>query len=199
MASPHDKNSSKKSFDLKSCKYFSLKEVEEKLNIEYSKNRHQLLKMAILYCRKLTKIEPEDLIHETSIRFLQGTRKWKKDSKFFYTFKGAMRTIADQKYQNEKKTVSESRIKNDEEHSVYENMPDQNLNPEEEIICNQNQTNLKTIARNLLLNDKLAQNFFDLCFEGYKRKKIMKKLQINDRQYNTLYKKVHRRTIKIRK
>lgn len=192
MVSPHDK----KSPALKSRECFSVNELREKLNVEYSKNRLQLLKMATSYCRKLKKIEPEDLINETYKRFLEGKRQWKKGSNFFQTFKGAMQSIADQEYQNEKKTVSESRIKNDKEYSIYESTPDETQNQEEEIIHKQEQENFKKISHNLLLDDEVAQNLLDLYLEGYTRKEIMEKLHINDRQYNTIYKKVHRRITK---
>ena len=198
MVSPHDKNLSKKSTASESRECFSVNEVREMLNVEYSKNRYKLLKMARWYCRKLKKIEPEDLIHETSKRFLEGIRTWKKGSNFFQTFKGAMRSIADQEYQNEKKTISESGIKKDEEYSIYENTPDQNRNQEEEIIYKQDQTGFKEKAINLLRDDKVAQDLLDLHLEGYTRKEIMEKLQMKDRQYNTVYKKIFRRITKIR-
>ena len=78
MVSPHDK----KSPVSKSRECFSVNEVREKLNVEYSKNRHFLNKRAKEHCKKLKTMEPEELINETYKRFLIGTRKWYKDSKF---------------------------------------------------------------------------------------------------------------------
>lgn len=196
MVSLHDKNLSKKSPTPKSHECFSLNEVRKKLNVEYSKNRRQLLQHAGWYCKKLKKTEPEDLINETYKRFLEGTRKWKKCSNFFQTFKEAMRSIAGQEYINEKKTVSESSIKNDKEYSIYEHTPDQTQNQEEEIIYRQEQEGFKKILKNLLIDDSLAQDLLNLHLKGYTRKGIMEKLEINDREYNTVYKKIFRRITK---
>ena len=199
MASPYDKNPSKKSSDPESCEYFSLNEVRKKLNVEYSKNRLKLLKRAVSYCRKLKKIEPEDLINEAYKRLSEGTRKWKKASNFFYTFKEIMRSIAWQEYTNEKKTIAENRIKNGKEYSIYENTPDQTQNQEEEMIYRQEQEGFKKTAKNLLIDDQVAKDFFQLYYlKDYTRKKIMEELQINGQQYNTIYKKVLRRITKLR-
>ena len=83
MVSLHDKNLSKKPPVSESRECFSINEVKERLDTEYSRNRLRLLKIATSYCRKLKKLEPEDLVHETYKRFLEGTRQWKKDSIFF--------------------------------------------------------------------------------------------------------------------
>ena len=109
-----------------------------------------------------------------------------------------MQSIADQEYQNEKKTVSENRIKNDKEYSIYESTSDQTQNQEEAVIYKDNQIIFKNITQNLLKDDKVAQDLLHFYLEGYKRKEIMKKLQINDRKYNTVYKKVLRRITKLR-
>lgn len=204
MVSLHDKNLSKKLPAPKSQECFSLNKVRKKLNVEYSKNRLQLLKIAGWYCRKLKKIEPEDLIHETYKRFSEGTRTWKKGSEFIQTFKGAMQSIADEKYESEKldkrKFVSERyKLENNRDYSIYENTPDQNQNQEEETIYKEKQNIFKDITKNLFRDDKVAQALLHLYLEGYTRKEIMEKLQINSRQYNTVYKKVLRRITKLRK
>ena len=204
MVSPYDKNLSKKSPTLESRECFSLNEVRKKLNVVYSKNKLQLLQHAGRYCRKLKKTEPEDLINETYKRFLEGTRTWKKGSKFIQTFKGAMQSIADEKYESEnldkRKFVSEKyKLSNNKDYSIYENTPDQAQNQEEEIIYKQEKTQFNEMARNLLTADQVAKNFFHLYYLGdYTRKEIMEKLQINSKQYNTVYKKVHRRIIKLK-
>ena len=200
MASPYDKNLSKKSSTSEPYEYFSINEVKEKFKAEYPKNRKFLMNRAKVHCRKLKNMEPEDLIHETYTRFLMGTRKWNKSSEFKPTFNGAMQSIASDEYKKKDKKIfiPEYCGVNTKNYSIYENTPDWTQNQEEKITYKQEQKEFNEIAKNLLKDDQIATDFFQLYYlKDYTRKEVIKKLKLNDKQYNTLYNKILRRIKKI--
>lgn len=181
----------KKISDLNDNIHFSLDDLKKKLNNEISLNQSKLLNLAKNHCSKLGRMEPEELIHETLKRFLEGTRRWKKDKPFLQTFNLAMRSIANEKYENEKRNnfVSEIGLSENNDNSIYEMIPSQIPDPERQIISKEKSKSIQV----LFDNDKVTQAVLDMKLNGYTRKDIMEKLSLSSKEYNKAFKKISRR------
>ena len=180
--------------------YYSQDEVKEKIDQELRAHLPEILKHARIHCQKLSNyLEPEELIHEAVARFLDQrdkSRRWRRDLGIVPAFNGAMRSIADEKY--EQKKTYEDRFKSlgesidrtspprDSEGHFFSNII---TKPEDKLVIEEEIKELKS----LFPNDNKASLFFEYRCLGLTNKEIMKKMSLSDQEYEALYKKVYRR------
>ena len=180
--------------------YYSRDEVKKKIDQELRLHLPEILKRARRHCQKLSNyLEPEELINEAATRFLdqrEKSRRWRRDLGIVQAFNGAMRSIADEKY--EQKKTHEDRFKfldesndrasspRDSEGQFFSNIITE---PEDKLIFEEEIKELTS----LFPNDNKAGLFFECQCFGLTKKEIMKVLSITDREYEALHKKVSRR------
>lgn len=186
-------------------KYYSQDEVNEKIEQEFPGCRSQILTQAKRHCQKLGfYFESEDLVHEAVKRFLdprKKSRRWRRDLGIVQAFNGAMRSIADEKYEQinrrERKTTSfdESNVEvsflRDSESQVFSEII--TSNPENILIS---QEIIKGLT-SLFPSDEKVSFYFECRCLGLIKEEIMEKLSISDNEYEALRKKVKRRVKKI--
>ena len=179
--------------------YYSQDEVKKKIDQELRLHLPKILKHARRHCHKLSNLEPEELINEAATRFLdqrEKSRRWRRDLGIVQAFNGAMRSIADEKYEQIKTYEKRSTYLDDNNEKVFfaeesEGQFFSNIitKPEDKLVIEEELKELKS----LFPNDNKASLFFECRCLGLTKKEIMKELSITDREYEALRKKVSRR------
>ena len=171
-------------------KYYSIEEVNEKLSemddATWTKLNNIAKSISYFY-----NLNPDDLLQDVFDKVLGEKRNWPKNVNIYVFFRNTMRSILSNKKKMEKKALSL--------HSTNENgdeliniIPDKKIDIEQGIILDQE---IKAIL-NLFEDDVIAKELVEGRIENLKRSELLELTGLNEKEYDTKWKKIRRRIAK---
>ena len=168
-------------------KYYLVEEVNEKLSGLDNATLTKLMNIAksIDYSYNFY---PEDLLQELFEKLLSEKRRWPKNLGIYVFFKNTMKSILSNEQKKEKKELS-LHFTNENGNELINIIPDKEINIEQGIFLREQKEDIC----NLFKDDDIAKDLVDGRMENLKRSELLELTELNDKEYDTKWKKIRRR------
>ena len=168
-------------------KYYSIEEVYEKLS-ELDDAKLTKLKNIAKFIAYSHNLNSEDFLQDVFDKLLSEKRRWPKDLDIYVFFKNTMKSIFSNEQKKEKMELSlYSTNENGDE--FINTIPDKKYDIEQGIFLRQQKEDI----RNLFEDDDTAKDLVDGRMENLKRSELLELTELNDKEYDTKWKKIRRR------
>ena len=133
----------------------------------------------------------KDLLNQAIVDTLDGTRTWNINSINFYThLAGVIRSISGHWFEKYKKNHSSLEGMNYDTSELLLTESNSGLSHEKTI----NEEQLIKYILGKLCDDEIALKVINLLYKGYKGPEIKQKMDLNQSQYETIMKRIRRKT-----
>ncbi len=170
-----------------SVKYYSIEEVYEKLSELDAATWTKLMNIAKLIDYSYN-FNPEDLLQDVCDKLLSEKRRWPKELNIYVFFKHTMNSI----FSNEQKknqAILSLHSTNENGDELIDAISDKKIDIEQGIFLRQQKEDI----RNLFEDDDIAKDLVDGRMENLKRSELLELTGLNDKEYDTKWKKIRRR------
>lgn len=174
----------------KILKYYSIEEVYEKLSelndATWTKLNNIAKSFSYFY-----NLNPDDLLQDVFDKVLREKRNWPKNVNIYVFFRNTMKSIISNEKKKEKKEISlHSTNENGDE--LINTFSDKKIDIEQDIILDEE---IKIIL-SLFKDDVIAKDLVEGRIENLKRSELLELTGLNEKEYDTKWKKIRRRIAK---